>query len=424
MAEKMAEKRNPPTIDRLRAQYEAYPYPPRDPNDEAERLITGSPSHIAEVNHYVFAGRRDFTQPFRALVAGGGTGDGAIMLGQQLKDTGGPGEVVYLDISKASAAIARARAERRGLDNISFIEGGIEDIETLDLGTFDYIDCCGVLHHLDDPAAGWRCLNATLGPDGGMGVMLYAKLGRVGVYDVQAMLRMIAGTDAGGGNDAQRLITARKLLDALPTTNWLKRNPLVGDHLSAGDAGLFDLLLHSRDRAYLVPEVAALADDAGMRITTFIEPARYDPSYYVSDSDITATLDPLSWMERCAFAELLAGNIKTHVFYAVKQANEADTVAKHDAGAAIPVPAGLDAAALGRGAARNQRLTIDYDGIKLTFDLPKLAAEILPRMDGERSLAEIHADMTPKPGWEDFMSDFGELFTALNGLNFLFLRIP
>ncbi|MBT5040468.1 MAG: class I SAM-dependent methyltransferase, partial [Rhodospirillaceae bacterium] len=27
----------------VRGQYEAYPYPPRDPADEAKRLITGSP---------------------------------------------------------------------------------------------------------------------------------------------------------------------------------------------------------------------------------------------------------------------------------------------------------------------------------------------------------------------------------------------
>ncbi|MDA1324799.1 MAG: methyltransferase, partial [Proteobacteria bacterium] len=58
--------------DPLRLQYEAYPYPPRDPSDEETRLITGSPSHIAEINHYLFAGRRDFSKPFRALIAGGG----------------------------------------------------------------------------------------------------------------------------------------------------------------------------------------------------------------------------------------------------------------------------------------------------------------------------------------------------------------
>ena len=62
-------------------QYEAYPYPARDPEDEAHRLITGSPSHILEIEHFIFAGGR--ASNLRALVAGGGTGDGAIMLAQQ-----------------------------------------------------------------------------------------------------------------------------------------------------------------------------------------------------------------------------------------------------------------------------------------------------------------------------------------------------
>jgi len=41
--------------DRLvQSQYEAYPYPERDPADESKRLITGSPSQFNEVNHYIF----------------------------------------------------------------------------------------------------------------------------------------------------------------------------------------------------------------------------------------------------------------------------------------------------------------------------------------------------------------------------------
>jgi len=102
---------SPPDPDALvRAQYEAYPYPPRDPRDEARRLVTGSPSHPLEIDHYIFAGRRDWTRPFRALVAGGGTGDACIMLAQQLVDRRCPGEVVYLDISTASRQICEGRA--------------------------------------------------------------------------------------------------------------------------------------------------------------------------------------------------------------------------------------------------------------------------------------------------------------------------
>ena len=35
----------------VRDQYEAYPYPARDPRDEAKRLITGSPSFPVEMDH-------------------------------------------------------------------------------------------------------------------------------------------------------------------------------------------------------------------------------------------------------------------------------------------------------------------------------------------------------------------------------------
>ena len=75
--------------DPVQAQYEALPYPRRDPAEEKRRLIDGSPSNLKEVDHYVFAGRRDFTRPFRALVAGGGTGDGLMLLAQQLAADGG-----------------------------------------------------------------------------------------------------------------------------------------------------------------------------------------------------------------------------------------------------------------------------------------------------------------------------------------------
>jgi len=72
-------------LDDVRAHYEALPYPARDPRDEAIRLITGTPSHILEINHYLFSGRLNFNRPFRALIAGGGTGDACIMLAQQMK---------------------------------------------------------------------------------------------------------------------------------------------------------------------------------------------------------------------------------------------------------------------------------------------------------------------------------------------------
>jgi SAM-dependent methyltransferase len=408
--------------DDLREQYENYPYPPRNPADEATRLIVGSPSDILEIDHHIFAGRRDSARPFRALVAGGGTGDATVMLAQQHADAGIEAEVVQLDISEASIAVARARIEARGLSNARFVHGAIEDIASLDLGTFDYIDCCGVLHHLADPAAGLRALRDSLAPDGGMGIMVYAPLGRMGVYHAQTMLRMVAG-DAP---DPERIDVAKRLLGDLPETNWLRRNPHVRDHLDQGDAGIYDLLLHRRDRAYSVTELAALLRDGGMRPVNFIDPVRYDPSVYLKDASLADRTRGMEWLERCAFAELLAGNIKTHIVYAVRADNDADTLAAPHSPACIPLLRDGEGGELARQFKPGMSLAINADGVKISLALPPLAREILARIDGRRSLKQIHAAIAAedKPGldWIAFKNQFDQLYGTFYGVGRMFIR--
>jgi SAM-dependent methyltransferase len=200
-----------PADAQLAAQYEAYPYPARDAREEAKRLILGSPSHLREIDHWVFGGRRPASQPLRALVAGGGTGDGAIMLAQQLAERAPQGRVTYLDLSRASRAVAEERARVRALRNIAFVEGSLLNVAALAPGPFDYIDCCGVLHHLPDPAAGLAALAAVLRPGGGMGLMLYGALGRTGVYPMQDALRLLVpagGGTAGPGGTGQAAVEA------------------------------------------------------------------------------------------------------------------------------------------------------------------------------------------------------------------------
>ncbi len=369
----------------IRLQYEAYPYPPRDPADEKTRLLTGSPSHIAEINHYLFGGRRDFSKPFRALIAGGGTGDAAIMLAQQLADAGDAGDITYLDLSQSSASIARDRARARGLTNINLLQGSILDLNNLVTAPFDYIDCCGVLHHMEDPAAGLRGLMNVLADDGGMGLMVYAPFGRTGVYQMQSLLRMIGADDP----PADRVDQAKTLLSLLPPTNWLRRNNLVADPMKAGDAGLYDLLLHSRDRAYTVPDLARLVAGADLRIVSFIEPIRYDPAAFISDPGLVGKIDRLSWIDRCAVAELLTGNLKTHVFYVVKSSNQSRTVASTNDEDLRPVLIGLDSATAPAALQSKGHLAVELDGLKLSIPISGPAIDLLALMDGQRTIGAI-----------------------------------
>ena len=406
--------------DPVRDQYEAYPYPARDPKDERRRLIAGSPSNLAEINHYVFAGRCDVSAPFRALIAGGGTGDAAVMLAQQLADAGGPSEVVYLDISRSTRAIAEARVTERGLGNVVFHTGSVLDLPTLGLGRFDYIDCCGVLHHLDDPVLALRTLAEALADDGGMGLMLYAPHGRTGVYPAQAILRTLGA----GLSLEDRVPLARRLLDALPPTNWLRRNALIGDHHKS-DAELVDLLLHARDRAYSVAETADLVTAAGLRLVALIEPARYEPATYLQDGALLRRVQALDWLQRAALAEDLAGNMKKHILYVVKADNAADTVARPLDGTVVPVLREYGGEALAKAVARDLVIKAELDGLPLRFSLPRLAPAILARIDGRTSLETIHGALREKDSsltFADFKTQFDRLYQVMNGLNHLLLR--
>ena len=407
--------------DQVAQQYEAYPYPPRDPRDETKRLVTGSPSHLAEIVHFVRGGRFDPSAPFRALIAGGGTGDAAIMLAQQLADAGaGAAEIVYLDRSLAARAIAEARAAARGLANLRFETGSL--VDAVALGSFDYVDCCGVLHHLDDPPAGLAALAAALAPGGGMGLMLYAPHGRTGIYPAQALLRALDRGEA----PAEKVALARRLLAALPATNWLKRNPFMTDHLVEGDAGLYDLLLHARDRAYSVPEIAALVAGAGLRLAGFVPPARYDPARYVSDPQLLRRLEGLDPVARAAFAEDLAGNIKSHAFYVVR-ADDAVAPPSPDSLDLVPMPANVEPAALAKSMQPGGILTATVDGLPFRLPIPRLGPAILAEIDGRRGLREIHAVLAARDAKLDearFMAEFRMLFAALHALGKLMLRRP
>jgi SAM-dependent methyltransferase len=403
--------------DRLLAeQYEHYPYPRRDPRDEAKRLLVGSPSHLREIDHWVFGSERPAATPLRALFAGGGSGDGAIMLAQQLASAGRPGHVTWLDRSGAARSVAEARVAARGLANIGFVQGSLLDLPDGGLGSFDYIDCCGVLHHLPDPAEGLRCLISVLAPGGGMGLMVYAPHGRTGVYMAQDALALLAPSDEP---PPARLDTARRVMRHLPATHWLTQNPNFTDHLSGGDAGLYDLLLNPRDRAFTVAAFHRLITEAGLRVSCWVEPMRYDPAVLLPDPKLRARVAALPAIEQASLAEALAGNMPTHIVYCVRAENEV-ALPDHRNPEAVPVARELPMQELAGRITRDGRLPWQFDALRIDVPLPPLAPAILKRIDGTRTVSQI-ASAFPATG---FAKAWDQTYGAINALNRLLIRAP
>ncbi len=409
------------TDAQLAAQYEAYPYPKRDPREEAKRLVVGSPGHLREIDYWVFGARRPASRPLRALIAGGGTGDATVMLAQQLARDGRPGTVTWLDRSAAGEAVARGRAEARGLKNIEWERRSLLDLPGSGLGPFDYIDCCGVLHHLPDPAAGLRALVSVLAPGGGIGLMVYAPHGRTGVYMVQDALRMLTPAEEP---PPARLEIAKRVMRHLPESAWLRGNRYFADHISGGDAGLYDLLLNPRDAAFTVPALAAILEQAGLRPTCWVEPMRYDPATWLPDPKLrerAATLDPVA---RGALAEALTGNMSTHVVYCVR-ASEHQPAADPMHPEAVPVAREMAANELARHIRPDGTLPFLFDGLRALVPLPPLAAPILRLVDGRRNVAAIGAALAARGTAEQsFARAWRATFAPLERVNRLLLAPP
>ena len=369
-------------LDQVREQYEELPYPPRDPEDERERLVSNQPSQLLLANHLFWGGRKAIDSSLRVLDAGCGTGDSTICMAEQLRDTGA--RVTALDFSSASLEVTRRRAEMRGLDNIDYVEAPLEELPWLGVGEFDFVLSSGVLHHLASPEQGLEALREVLRPDGGIAVMVYSRYGRAPLYMMQELMRRLAPPSLGTG---ERLRVLRHTLKLLHDDHPLKQTwDQHGDEAAKGDAALFDMFLHAQDRAYTVPEIYEWVEGADLRFLAFDAPRTYEPKHYDDRVDVSALPAP----QRHAVAELLHARMGTHIFYATHRDYEPPAPPEGDDGTAVPCWSYVDFTGARERALRDgKQLRVQTGRVEFNLGLDPITRTILQRVDGKRPLGAI-----------------------------------
>ncbi len=155
----------------VRSQYEANPYP---------RWLSASRESTPLDDTVV-----DITQPCRMLVAGCGTGQHAISAAARHPNAA----VVAIDLSRRSLGYAVRKASEAGLLNrIRFVQADILSMNGWP-EQFDIIECCGVLHHMEDPVAGWKTLVDRLKPGGYLKIGLYSCTARTAVVQAREYIQ-------------------------------------------------------------------------------------------------------------------------------------------------------------------------------------------------------------------------------------------
>jgi SAM-dependent methyltransferase len=233
-------------------QVDRWRYPPPVPDLEA--WVGGNwewldPAHA----HRVLWPDREYRPDLDILIAGCGTNQAALIA---LTNPGA--RVVGVDSSQSSLDHQQYLKDKHGLWNLELHLLPVEEVPTLGLD-FDLIVSTGVLHRLADPLAGLEALKGCLRQDGVMGLMLYAKYGRIGIELLESVFR-----DMGLGQDDASIQIAKDAMSVVAEGHPVKSYLQLAGNTQSSDPVFVNAFLSGHARSYTVDECLDLVASAGL----------------------------------------------------------------------------------------------------------------------------------------------------------------
>lgn len=196
------------------------------------------------------------------LVAGCGTGQHALDIAQCYPKA----RILAVDVSRASLAYARRKTREAGVQNIEYAQADL-----LNLGAigrrFDRVEAIGVLHHLSDPAVGWRTLLSLLRPDGIMRIGLYSEAARRSIVEARALVVQRGYRSTAEGIRALR----REIICSAHERRWQILISSADDFYSM--SGCRDLFFNVMEHRFTIAEIATFLNDHGLLFLGFELPS-------------------------------------------------------------------------------------------------------------------------------------------------------
>ena len=224
------------------SQYEENPYPRwvRSPSTDGVVPFSAFLASELGLRSTRFACKDDNID---VLIAGCGTGQQSIQTAQRFPAA----RILAVDLSTASLAYAKRKARELGIVNIEYAQADILRLESI-CRTFDFIECVGVLHHLEDPVAGWRVLRSILRPGGVMHIGLYSELAR---RDIAAAQDLIVAQ----GYEATTEGIRQFRLDLQLVDRWRPFRSLTATEDFYDTSGCRDLLFHAKEHRFTLRQI-------------------------------------------------------------------------------------------------------------------------------------------------------------------------
>jgi SAM-dependent methyltransferase len=287
--------------EEVKSLYSQYPFP----NSEYQL------NYVLKILHYfarlpVPAGKKSYFEGAQVLDAGCGTGTTVTLLARMQPKA----EVLGVDLSLASLAIAEENRAKLGLANLHFHEGNILEME---LGRkFDVVLSLGVLHHLADMAAGLGNLAWHLKDDGVVLLWLYGKYGRQRLNLNQRFFRILLQNEP---DMAEKVRLAKAALGSLPQEliecRFNLPDSAAEDDFKAAlayvfrnEAWLVDQFLHVNEQTLALDDIFALLEGAGLILDEWIG-VKSDLAAYTDNAELVARFERLAARDRLIAIDLL-----------------------------------------------------------------------------------------------------------------------
>ncbi|MDB4070586.1 tetratricopeptide repeat protein [Candidatus Pelagibacter sp.] len=240
---------------KVRAQYEENPYP-RWVKMEIPTEAKSISKICGELNLHLHSKSIENVTAPSILIAGCGTGEHSIRTASRFSDC----QVTAVDLSLASLAYAKRKTAELGITNIEYLQADILKLDQLEQ-KFDIIESVGVLHHMDEPMAGWRILTDLLKPGGLIKIGLYSELARQHIAVVRKEIALLrVGTSESEIRKFRRSLTESNDKNHQQLTNW-------GDFFSL--SMLRDLIFHVQEHRFTLPQIKNCLDELGLKFCGF-----------------------------------------------------------------------------------------------------------------------------------------------------------
>ncbi|MBF1999481.1 MAG: class I SAM-dependent methyltransferase [Synechococcales cyanobacterium M58_A2018_015] len=285
--------------------YDTYPFPPEPLLDEPPPGYNWRWNWLAA---YAFCtGRKPPRQDIRILDAGCGSGVGT----EYLVHLNPQAQVVGIDLSAGTLAVARERCQRSGANRVEFHHLSLYDVDRL-AGEFDLINCVGVLHHTPDPIRGIQALAQKLAPGGLLHIFVYSELGRWEIKLMQQAIALLQGEKRGDYCDGVSI--GRQIFAALPENNRLvKRERERWSIENHRDECFADMYVHPQEIDYTIETLFELIDASGLEFVGFSNPQVWQLERLLSKApDLLERAAKLTDRQRYRLIELLDPETITH----------------------------------------------------------------------------------------------------------------